>query len=539
MATISQLLDVSNYVFHPFTIPSFLVAVLSVGLGVVVLFREQGTSASWSFFAITLGISFWLFSDSVCNSVISESVARVWIKIEHLGIIFLPSLTFLFALIIVNRFRQYRVFALLSFLLSALFYFLCVQTDLFIIGVRKCYWGFHEQYGILGIAFLFVFVGILMISLGLFWDEYRRSHPGTRKNRLKALIVAFAIGYAGGIDYLASFGIELYPFGYVLIFVFVVLIARIIWRYRLHEITPAFAAERIINTMADAVLVLDHEGTVRVANEVASIIFGYPHREIAGKGIELISKEFLSKEIRDELERTGVVPNYEINYAQPQGGELVLSVSSSVIRDEQHQVIAFVCIARDITALKHAQSELLNKTFDLARATAERKQLELFAVIASHDLKEPLQKVIAFSDMLEVRYGGMFDEQGRSYLVRLQSTARRMSELIEAVLHFSKSESQETTFMSVDLSVVVGEVISDLEMRIKESHGVIKVAKLPVIVADNAQMHRLFQNLIANALKFRKKDVPPHISIDGRELAGRLVEINVRDNGIGFEKEYA
>ena len=166
---------------------------------------------------------------------------------------------------------------------------------------------------------------------------------------------------------------------------------------------------------------------------------------------------------------------------------------------------------------------------------------KVFAEVASHDLQEPLEKIIFFGDFLKERYGAGMDGKGRDYLERMIGSAMRMSGLIEDILQFSRLTSRTIEMKAVNLEEVVREVMSDLEVKIQDTHALIEVGKLPVIKADSAQMYHLFQNLIANAIKFRKNDEAPHVVV--RALSNEddfeNVSIMVEDNGIGFEQESA
>jgi signal transduction histidine kinase len=165
------------------------------------------------------------------------------------------------------------------------------------------------------------------------------------------------------------------------------------------------------------------------------------------------------------------------------------------------------------------------------------KELEDFSSMASHDLQEPLRKIVAFGDLLRPRIADS-DEQSRNYLERMQSAALRMRNLIDDLLQFSRIESAEKSYEATDLNAVVDDVLDDLEARIKDTQAEINIKHLPVVEADPVQMHQLFLNLIGNALKFHREGVPPVINLDTNcEGDGRCV-IMVEDNGIGIEEEH-
>jgi len=175
------------------------------------------------------------------------------------------------------------------------------------------------------------------------------------------------------------------------------------------------------------------------------------------------------------------------------------------------------------------------RTRELKRSN---KELMDFAAIASHDLQEPLRKVVMFGDRLEDHIPKE-ETKSRDYLDRLRKSARRMQGFIEALLKLSSVSSGAKPFERVDMHQLTLDVIDDLEARITHSKAQVKVdkQKLPTLEADATQMRQLIQNLIGNALKYHHKDVPPVVEITSRPLRDGFWEIMVKDNGIGIEAD--
>jgi light-regulated signal transduction histidine kinase (bacteriophytochrome) len=172
---------------------------------------------------------------------------------------------------------------------------------------------------------------------------------------------------------------------------------------------------------------------------------------------------------------------------------------------------------------------------ELERSNAELKD---FASIASHDLQEPLRKVIAFGEHLKDHSGDKLDDLGLDFLARMQNAAQRMAVLIEALLQYSRVAMRARPFQAVDMLAVAFGVVADMEERIAQSQARIEFVAMPKVMADPMQMRQLMQNLVGNALKFQRPDTQPHVVIEGRTTDHGWCEISVRDNGIGFDEKY-
>lgn len=188
------------------------------------------------------------------------------------------------------------------------------------------------------------------------------------------------------------------------------------------------------------------------------------------------------------------------------------------------------------------------RTVDLQRSNED---LERFAHVASHDLKEPVRKVKTYIDRLKTQFESVLPAKAGEYLARIDKASDRMNQMIEGVLRYSSLSAVEQLDGSVDLSAVVDAVVFDLEMIIAQKHGTVHQKDLPVIRGSEILLHQLFFNLVNNSLKFSRAGVPPVIILEGGEPTAddlaklgdmtdrRFTKITLQDNGLGFNNDYA
>ncbi len=186
----------------------------------------------------------------------------------------------------------------------------------------------------------------------------------------------------------------------------------------------------------------------------------------------------------------------------------------------------------DITAHREMEAQLQEHTEELKRSNLD---LESFATIASHDLKEPLRKITAFGNLLKTSVLQKNEDQVLYFLERIQKAGTRMQGLIDDLLQLSRISIESRPFQPVDLDAVVTEVISDLELIINKSQAIIQFTPLPRLMADEAQMRQLFMNFLGNALKFTREGVPPKIRVNVERLENCDWVFSIEDNGIGFD----
>lgn len=272
-----------------------------------------------------------------------------------------------------------------------------------------------------------------------------------------------------------------------------------------------------------------------------AIIAGPKHSFFYAQEVSFLTKEWhIAKENKTKLEAQIRLKNKK--------GELIWHELIIIPFIDNGVVLRWVGTCSDIHAqkvieqtlrenkeLQKAQEELKNKIRDLNLINLE---LEQFAYVASHDLQEPLRKINVFGELLNQRYENVLDETGRMYIDKMSSASHRMKALIEDLLDFSKQSKRLVVFDKVNLNVLIREVLSDMEVIIAEKKAKITIQQLPEIEGDAAQLRRLFQNIISNAIKYSDVSRKPIIRINFEMKENDKVEILIKDNGIGFDQKF-
>lgn len=314
----------------------------------------------------------------------------------------------------------------------------------------------------------------------------------------------------------------------------------------LHEVTGQRLAERRSNRLCateaiaqEAVVCWDLDGRITHWNPAAERLYGYGAKEAVGAPLAmLLPPEGLARlEEAVALARGGqAAPGFEMIRKRKDGHHIRVWVTLAGWPDEDGELCGFTSVTRDITEQRRAEAALAHQMEELVRSN---KQLEQFAATVSHDLLAPLRKVTLFGGLLEKKLSAGLDEEGRDFLGRMTSAASRMGKLIEDLMQYSRVFGSAPSSEPVDLNKIVAEVRSDLEVQIADARAEVEVGPLPTVRAHPFEMRQLFQNLLANAIKFRAKDRAPRVSVGAAFDDPGAVSVFIKDNGIGFEMKDA
>ena len=299
----------------------------------------------------------------------------------------------------------------------------------------------------------------------------------------------------------------------------------------------------IIDTVREPLIVLDAEFRVTHANRAFFRTFRVAPEDTIGEVLFTLGDRQwdiapLREMLRDKLAVEPQLNDFDVDHEFPGIGRKIMLLNARLVSQGPGLPRIILLAIEDITARRFTEWRLAEQHRELERSNAA---LEEFASVASHDLQEPVRKVLSFGELLNTSAGLALEGNARAYLARMLSAATRMRTLISDLLLYSQVTTRVQPFVRTDLARVAREVIADLETSIAESGGRVEVGELPVIDADALQMRQLLQNLLGNALKYRQQDTPPVVRLGGSSLppGGQHCTITVSDNGIGFNEKHA
>ncbi|MFQ5889839.1 MAG: ATP-binding protein [Gemmatimonadota bacterium] len=297
----------------------------------------------------------------------------------------------------------------------------------------------------------------------------------------------------------------------------------------------------IVEFAPDAIVIVDEEGRVVLANRQTETLFGYTRKELLGQAVEILLPErFRHGHLQHRTAYfsrpclRGMGVGLELYGLRKDESEFPVEISLSPLPEEEGLLVS--SSIRDITERKRTEARMARYAEELEHSNADLQQ---FAYVASHDLREPLRMVASYTKLLAERYRGKLDSDADKFIAYAVDGATHMQQLIDDLLAYSRVQSRGKEFEPVDLEVVLDQALTNLEITIKENDVAVTRDPLPTVMADATQMVQLFQNLIGNAIKFSSGDgTQPEVHVRAERRDGEHL-LAVADNGIGVEPEYA
>jgi signal transduction histidine kinase len=284
----------------------------------------------------------------------------------------------------------------------------------------------------------------------------------------------------------------------------------------------------VLNGVQESIWVFKPDGTVIMGNATGKSRWANPERDILGHNF----MEFTAPEVamvRMEVLQRVVATGKVVEFSDERDGMHFQHTFCPVL-DEHGRTILVATFSRDVTATRKADADLLATIAELERSNRELAQ---FAHLSSHDIQEPLRMIQAYSDLFGERYGEVLDERGRKYLAQIRQAASGMSGLVRGLLEYSQvgAGSRRVPVLGEE---ALAAALANLGAAIGESGAQVSWDPLPMVQADPLLFTQLLQNLIGNAIKFRRPGLPPRVRIGCRPEGGHW-RLQVEDNGIGID----
>jgi PAS domain S-box-containing protein len=323
--------------------------------------------------------------------------------------------------------------------------------------------------------------------------------------------------------------------------------------HQLYTLKSADHTYRVfIEKMTEGAVTLNNQGYILYCNSRFASMVNTPLSYIIGMNFEqFIASEHLTPYKELFAKAWDEDCKGEVSLAR---GHEFMPVQVSLTALELDEGKALSVIVTDLTRQKKNEQQLRETNEQLAKMNealeVSNNDLQQFASVASHDLQEPLRKIMVFSNILKEKYANELSDDSHQCLNKIIDSSGRMKSLIIDILNYSRLSENITKVNAVDLNALIRELLEDFELMIRDKNAIIQVNKLPSIEVNRGQIRQVFQNIISNALKFQRPGVDPVITIDSKLVQslsfdskedpnGDYCQISIKDNGIGFNEKFA
>jgi PAS domain S-box-containing protein len=393
-----EVLSLINYSYNGHGIRLIFSAGLVLLLGIYIFFQNRKSAHNVVFFLLTMTLFIWLAGFSMVSFSVSERVAMFWSRVVEVGVVFIPSNLYLFAASFTRRLKDDKKIIYFNYFVSTIFCAFVIFTNLFVADMQKFFWGYYSRYGLMAYIFMAFIAYLFVLAIIRFYDAWSKARIKRNRDQLQVIMMAFLLAYVAIIDFLPHFGVEIYPFGYIFIFLFTLAITDSVMRYRVMLNDPALIAEFIISTMFDSLILFNREGKITNVNQATSDLLGYKEKEIIGQPIDnIFAKEFEGGDgkgldfykLGQKLAKEPVV-DYDLFYQAKLGEKIPVVFSATKITNENGELIGTVCIAHDLSRIYKLRQEEKEKAEALRKL---KEDLERIVDERTTELKEAKKKL--------------------------------------------------------------------------------------------------------------------------------------------------
>lgn len=545
---INAIFDSQSYADNALAWAPRIAAIIVLALGAYIFWRERASRIGIQYFLFDISVFLYLFAVSFQIASATHEIGMLWARATQIGVFLMYPTVYQFGVLFIGYEQKKKNYVRAAWLMAGVFILINLTTELYINDLHQYWWGRFVKFGWLPTLYLSLMSFFVVTGLMYVVQVYRQTSVGTvRHKRAKGLLWGFGFGMMAFVDTIPAYGFDVYPIGYIGLLIHALIVATLTWRYRLVGITPEFAAQEIVDTMTDALLVLDSERIIRLANPEAAKLFDCGETELLNQPIKAaLHNQELSEEI-GRLTHGDTIRNAEFQFTNDVGDSRLMNISVSAVRERNDQALAYTCVLRDITEQRRIQGELerrvAERTAELAvardQALEASRTKSAFLANMSHELRTPLNAIIGYSEMLHEDTTDFTDKQAGEDLQKITGAGNHLLELINSVLDLSKIEAGKMELYNEEFNIEgpAKEVVDVFKPLADQNGNEIRMLMprgLGTMVADRTKVKQALMNLVSNACKFTKDGI---IEIEAeRSTSGALewICISVRDNGIGI-----
>ena len=552
----STIFDSALYYLNPNAIPIAFTALLIFTLGLAVFYRERASHVGWLYVLYSSTLFLWFATMTFTYSSVTDDIALHWSRISNASIVFIPSAFFLFSVVILNLYYKYKVFVIVSWLISFAFLLQIYFSDAFISGVYHYSWGHYAKYASGSILFVVFFSLVISTTIFLYWKTSSNAPINSiLKKRTKHLFYAFLIGSFTALDLLPAYGIDTYPTGFFFISILYLYTTYIVWNHKFVDITPEFAGAKILESMNEGVLIIDTDNIVRLVNSAMCTLLSTSKNLLMNTDALISIPEINFHQIQsDSINNT--LSNHRIQFKSIDNKDIILKFSSQTLFDKSNKVVAHLFVMHDVTTQEQAEKILLRDKDELEKIVATRTtELTLakeraedaslaksqFLSVMSHELRTPLNSIFGYTELMRESNNEPLSEFQLKCTSRVMRSSKHLLELISDILDLSQIEENKLSLnlQSVNLTTTVNELIEQVLIgKAKKKNISIHYTQNNIelhVTADKTRLSQIILNLLSNAVKYNNDN--GSVNITTEEIDEKKIKLSIADTGVGIKPD--